>query len=82
MERLLVAVQVLHEGGDAPLVLEAVLLPVPLVLEGDEGAAVQEGELAQPLGQGVEAEARGLEDLAVGLEGDLGSPTVGDAGVL
>ena len=34
----LVPVEVLHEGGDPPLVVEAVLLVVPLVGEGDEDA--------------------------------------------
>ena len=82
MEGLLVAVQVLDEGRDPSLVLEAVLLAVPLVLQQDEDAAVQEGELAQALGQGVEAEGRRLEDLGVGLEADLGPALVGDARVL
>ena len=59
VQRLLVAVQVLDEGGDAALVLEAVLLVlVALVLERDEDAAVQEGQLAQALGERVEAEDR------------------------
>ena len=82
VQHLLVAVQVLHEARDAALVLEALLLAVALVLEGDEDAPVQEGELAQPLGEGVGAVDRGLEDLGVGLEGDLGAAPVGDPGVL
>ena len=82
VERLLVAVQVLDEGGDPAQVLEGVLLAVALVLEGDEDPAVQERELAQALREGVEAEGGGLEDLAVRLEGDLGAAAVGDPGVL
>ena len=81
-QRLLVAVQVLDEGADAALVLEAVLLVVALVLECDQDAAVQERELAQPLRQRVEAEGGRLEDLRVGLEGDLGAAPVGGAGLL
>ncbi len=79
---LLVAVEVLDERGDAALVLEAVLLAVALVLEGDEDAAVEEAELAQALREGVEAVGRGLEDLQVGLEGDLGAALVGGARLL
>lgn len=79
---LLVAVEVLDEAGDAALVLEAVLLAVALVHQADDDAAVQEGQLAQALREGVEAEDRGFEDLAVGLEGDLGAAPVGDAHLL
>ena len=82
-QHLLVAVEVFDEGGDAALVLEAVLLlVVPLVVEGDEDAAVEEAQLAQALGERVEAEGGGLEDLRVGLEGDLGAAAVGDPRVL
>ncbi len=57
-------------------------LAVALVVERDENAAVQEGQLAQPLGQGVEAEDEGFEDLGVGLEGDLRAAALGRAGDL
>ena len=46
-------------------------LAVALVVDGDGDAAVEERQLAQPLRQGVEAELGRLEDLRVGLEGDL-----------
>ena len=67
----LVLVQVLDEGDDPALVEELVRLAVALVVERDRHAAVQEGELAQPLGERVEAVLRRLEDLRVGLERDL-----------
>ena len=67
----LVLVQVLDERDDAAFVLELVALPVALVVDGDEDAAVQERELAQPLRQRVEAVLGRLEDLRVGLERDL-----------
>ena len=54
MYRVLVPVQVLDEGANAALVLEAVLLVVALVGEGDEDAPVEEAELAEALGEDVE----------------------------
>ena len=48
----------------------------------DRDAAVEERELAQPLRQRVEAELGRLEDLRVGLEGDLGAALLGRAGRL
>ena len=76
----LVLVQVLDERDDAALVVELVVLAVALVVERDENAAVQERQLAQALRQRVEAEDGGLEDLGVGLEGDLGAAALGRAG--
>ena len=62
----LVAVQVRDELADAALVVEPVALAcLALVVERDDDAAVQEGELAQALGQRVEAELDRLEDLRV-----------------
>ena len=58
------------------------LFAVALVVERDDDAAVQECQLAQPLGQGVEAEHGGLENLRVRLEGDLGAATLGRSGGL
>ena len=55
-------------------------LAVALVVDGDGDAAVQEGELAQALRQRVEAVLGGLEDLRIGLEGDLGAALLGRAG--
>ena len=45
-------------------------------------AAVEEGELAQALRKGVEAEDGGLEHFGVGLEGDLRAAPLGRAGDL
>ena len=81
-QRLLVAVQVLDERDDPALVLEAVLLAVALVVERDQDPAVQERQLAQALRERVEAEGRRLEDLRVGLEGDLRPALVGHPGLL
>ena len=76
----LVLVQVLHERDDAAVVVEIVVLPVALVVERDDDAAVQEGQFAQALRQRVEAVDGGLEDLRVGLEGDLRAAPLGRAG--
>ena len=62
----LVLVQVLHERNDAAVVVEMVVLPVALIVEGDDDAPVQEGQFSQPLRQDVEAIDGGLEDLWIG----------------
>ena len=67
VDRRLVLVQVRDERDDAAFVVKLVALAVALVVERDDNAAVQEGELAQPLRQDVEAEDRRLEDLGSGL---------------
>ena len=78
----LVLVQILDERDDPAFVQELVRLAVALVVERDGDAAVEEGELAQTLGERVEAELGGLEDLRVRLEGDLGAALLGRAGDL
>ena len=78
----LVLVQVLHERDDAAVVVEMVVLPVALVVERDDDAAVQEGQFAQPLRERVEAVDGGLEDLRIGLERDLRAASLGGAGNL
>jgi len=50
-----------------------VALAVTLVVERDQDAAVEEGELTQALRQRVEAVLGGLENLRVGPERDLGA---------
>ena len=68
----LVLIEIADEGVDAAFVEELVALPaIALVVDGDRHAAVEERELAQALRERVEAELDGLEDLRVGLEGDL-----------
>ncbi len=49
------------------------LRPSRSSVDRDRDAGVQERELAQPLRERLEAEVRGLEDVAVGLERDLGA---------
>src|SRR5688572_10772984 len=73
VDRDLVLIQVLDERVDASLIQELVRFSVALVIDRDRDAAVEEGELAQALGQRVEAVFGGLEDLRVGLKGDLGA---------
>ena len=80
VDRRLVLVQVRDERDDAAFVVELVALAVALVVERDENAAVQERELAQALRQDVEAEDRRLENLRVGLEGDLRAAPLRRAG--
>src|SRR6185503_2648150 len=80
VDRRLVLVQVVDERNDAALVVELVRLPIALVVEGDDDAAVQERELAQALREDVEAEDGGLEHLGVGFERDLGAALLGRAG--
>ena len=62
----------LHEFGQAALIVEGLFLraPLALVLENDRERLVQEGELAQAVGDGGVVEARVREDLGVGLEPD------------
>ncbi len=62
MDGRLVLVQVLDELDDAALVEEGVAAPVPLVLDDDLQPAIEEGQLAQAVGEGVEGERRLLED--------------------
>jgi hypothetical protein len=76
----LVLVQMLNKGSDAAVVLELVALAVAFVLNRDDDAAVQEGELAKSLRQGVETVVGRLEDLSVGLERDLRSPPLRSPG--
>jgi hypothetical protein len=54
-----------------------VRLSVALIVERDGDAAVQERELAEALGERVEAEFGRLEDLFIGLERDLGAALLG-----
>ena len=78
----LVLVQVLHERDDAAFVLELVILPVALVVDRDENAAIEKGELTQALRQRVEAVLGGLEDLRVRPERDLRATPLRRAGDL
>jgi hypothetical protein len=76
-EGLPALVQVGDELADAVLEEELVLLSAALVLDGDPEPRVQEGELAQPSGEGLEAELLGLEEREVGVEGDARAAPVG-----
>ena len=73
MERGLVLIQVLDERCDAAFVEEILFLAGAFVRDRDLEAPVQERKLAEPLRQDVVAVLPVLEDLEVGLEGDLGA---------
>ena len=82
----LAAVQVLDELGDAAGVLElgppgfaGLGVGGALVGERDLQALVEEGHLAQSLGQGVVVELGGGEDALVGQEVDLGAAPLAGA---
>jgi hypothetical protein len=78
----LAGVDLLHELDDAVLVEEDLGLRRgrALVGEGDLEAGVEEGQLAQALGDGVGLEdGRVAEDLGVGLEGDERAGALGFA---
>ena len=72
-------VQVADELDHAVAVLERLAVAGPRVLEDDLHAAVQEGQLLQPLVEDVVVELQVAEDLVVGLEGGLRAGAVGDA---
>ena len=67
----LVLVEILHEGDDSAFVEELMDLLGPFVGDLDPHPGVQEGHLPQPLGKDIVGKFGGLEDLAVGKEGDL-----------
>ena len=82
VERGLALVDVGDELADAALVVEGFLVALLALVvgEGDAHAAVEEGELAQAVGQGLPLEAVAvLEDLGVGHEGDGGAGGLGVA---
>src|SRR5262245_17999296 len=70
VDRRLVLVQMLDELDDAALVEEDVTPLVPLVLDRDLQALVQERELAQPVRERVERERHLLEYFCIRLEAD------------
>src|SRR6266508_5233909 len=59
------------ERHDAAVVMKSVALAVALVGERDQHAGIEKRELAQTLGERVEAELRCFEDLRIGLECNL-----------
>ena len=68
VDRLLALGKVLHEVDQTAVGLEGLLLclALPLVHQGDLGALVEEGQLAEPFAQRLEAELQRLdEDLGV-----------------
>ena len=75
VERLLVAVEPLDELHQAALGEEGLRLGrlLPLVLDRDAHALVEERELAEPVGQRGVVELQHGEDLGIGLEPDGGA---------
>ena len=78
----LVLVEELDKRVDATLVLEATALSGPLVLERDRDAGIEEGQLAEAMGQRIETVVDGFEHLGVRTERDLGPTALRGPGVL
>ena len=72
---LLGTVEILHECGDAALIVQVdgLRLGMAVVSDGDEHTRVQKGELAQPVLDGVVVEVGLRERFRAGQEGDLGA---------
>ena len=72
MQGLLVLVDVLHKGTDAPLIVQHALHRrlLPLVAQRDLEPRIEKGLLAQTRQQNVKAVNHLVENLGVGLEGD------------
>ena len=66
----LVAVEMLDEGSDAAVVLEGIGTGSPFVLENDPDTGIQEGQLAQALGEDLVVKIDMAEDLGAGPETD------------
>src|SRR5262245_35144362 len=60
-----VFVQMRYERNNAAFVVKLVCLAVPLIVQGNDDAAVEEGKLTKPLGERVKAEVCGLENSVV-----------------
>ena len=73
VQRGLVTVEVLHEGGDAALVLEHVFLHVAVVAQNNAHAGVEKRQLTQALGQQVVVHERVAENLRARLEMHAGA---------
>src|SRR5690606_24722163 len=77
VDRRLVGVQITHERAEAAFVLEHFIFAVALITQEDADSRVEEGQLAQSLGQDVPAEMDVLEGFRRRLEMDLGSGVLG-----
>ena len=73
VERLLAAIEVLDELGDAAGEAELGFLVVALIIEGDFQAFIEEGQLTEALRKRVEAVIDGGKDRRVGMERDFRS---------
>ncbi len=82
MQNGLGAVDELHEGADAAGKLEQLLLAVALIHQLDANAVVEEGQLAQALGQDVVVELDVAEHLRAGHEVHLGAAPLGRTDLL
>ena len=77
MKRLFGAVDVLDELFDATIEFEQFFLGGAFVCECDLNAAIQERQLAQPVGENVVIVFNDRENFAVSLEGNFGAGTFG-----
>src|SRR4029453_4756283 len=60
----------LDKTNNAALIEQLVFFLAPLILDGDFHSSIQERQLAQSLGENVEAELGSFEDLGIGLKGN------------
>src|SRR4029453_3347159 len=60
----------LDKRNNAAFVEQLVFFLAPLILDGDFHSSIQERQLAQSLGENVEAELGSFEDLGIGLKGN------------
>src|SRR2546430_8483731 len=79
MQRLSAPPEILDELGQAVLVVEDLLLGLlfPLVRDGERESLVEEGQLAQAVGQRSVVEPALGKNLSIREEGDLGARRLG-----
>ena len=80
MQRRFPLIQVLDKRADAAIIFKLLLPTRARIVEPNAQAAIQKRELLQARRQRVIAELKGLEDLGIGIEGNLGPTAAGLAG--
>src|SRR5580765_7975855 len=73
------AVEMFDKRNNAPLIEQLVFFLASLILDGDCRPSIQGRQLAQSLGENVEAELGSFKDRSVGLKGDPGPALLGYA---
>src|SRR4029077_6558439 len=72
MNRSFSAVEMFEKRNNAALIEQLVFFLASLILDGDFHSSIQERQLAQSLGENVEAELGSIKNLLVGLKCDAG----------